>query len=68
MYMHAHACVQPSAQFSNRQVKLRQEIEPLFALPGVHYYGMRSERELAIAYANAGFYAYPSDSETSLRR
>lgn len=48
-------------------VALKAELEPLLdSLPGVHYYGMRSETDLARAYADAGFYAYPSDKpETS---
>ena len=34
--------------------------------PGVVYHGMVSETELAQAYAQAGWYAYPSDKpETS---
>ena len=47
-------------------VKLRKIIEPMLKQPGVHYHGMRSELELAAAYASAGFYAYPTDkAETS---
>jgi len=47
--------------------ELRRQIEPLLnESNGVHYYGMRSEAELAEAYAAAGWYAYPSDKpETS---
>lgn len=47
-------------------IKLRELIEPLLEQPGVHYHGMRSEVELAAAYAAAGFYVYPTDkAETS---
>ena len=47
-------------------VVLRDQLEPLLSQPGVQYFGMRSEGELAAAYAEAGFYAYPSDKpETS---
>lgn len=47
-------------------VRLRKQIEPLLEQDGVHYHGMRSETDLALAYAAAGFYAYPTDkAETS---
>ena len=47
-------------------IELRAQIDPLLKAPGVVYHGMVSETELAQAYAQAGWYAYPSDKpETS---
>jgi len=66
--LHVYYGFWPYAMWAEQKplIELRAQIDPLLRAPGVVYHGMVSETELAQAYAQAGWYAYPSDKpETS---
>ena len=66
--LHVYYGFWPYAMWAEQKplIDLRAQIDPLLKAPGVVYHGMVSETELAQAYAQAGWYAYPSDKpETS---
>ena len=66
--LHVYYGFWPYAMWAEQKplIELRAQIDPLLKAPGVVYHGMVSETELAQAYAQAGWYAYPSDKpETS---